>query len=109
MVKGYSIRSWREHVKGLLMKAGIDNRPITFLFVDTQIIHEQMMEDLNNILNSGDVTGIYVDKDIDDILTACKQDCMKAGLQPTKMNVFTIYLNRVTKNLHVVMAMSPIG
>lgn len=39
-----------------------------------------MLEDLNNILNSGDVTGIYQDKDMDDILTACKGECVKRGI-----------------------------
>ena len=53
------MRSWRDDVKKVLMFAGIENKPISFLFCDTQIIKEQMMEDINNILNSGDVTGIY--------------------------------------------------
>ena len=53
------------------------------------------MEDLNNILNSGDVTGIYQDKDMEDIVMACKQDCLKKNLQPNKMNIFAQYLLRV--------------
>jgi dynein heavy chain, axonemal len=36
-----------------------------------------MMEDINNILNSGDVTGIYQEKDIEDIVTACKNECVR--------------------------------
>jgi dynein heavy chain len=31
-----------------------------------------MLEDINNILNSGDVTGIYQEKDLEDITTMCK-------------------------------------
>jgi dynein heavy chain len=30
-----------------------------------------MMEDINNVLNSGDVTGIYQEKDYEDIVSAC--------------------------------------
>ncbi len=59
------------------MMAGVENKPVSFLFVDTQIINEQMLEDLNGILNSGDVTGIYQEKDFEDILNACKTDCIK--------------------------------
>lgn len=36
-----------------------------------QIFNEQMLEDVNNILNSGDVTGIYNEKDMEDIASAC--------------------------------------
>lgn len=39
-----------------------------------------MLEDINNILNSGDVTNIYQEKDMEDIMTACKLDCVKKGL-----------------------------
>jgi len=56
------MRSWRDDIKKVLLYAGLENKPISFLFCDTQIIKEQMMEDINNILNSGDVTGIYQEK-----------------------------------------------
>lgn len=36
-----------------------------------------MMEDINSILNSGDVTGLYQDKDTEDIVTACKTECVR--------------------------------
>jgi len=38
------------------MKAGIDDKPTVFLFSDTQNIYESFLEDINNILNSGDVS-----------------------------------------------------
>lgn len=53
------MRSWRDDVKRVLMMAGVDNQSVCFLFVDTQIINEQMLEDLNSVLNSGDVTNLY--------------------------------------------------
>lgn len=91
------------------MMAGVENKGVTFLFVDTQIIYEQMLEDMNSILNSGDVTGIYQDKDMEDIVMACKHECIKKQLQPNKMNIFTQYLQRVKNNIHLIMAMSPLN
>jgi dynein heavy chain len=44
------------------METGLQNRQTSFLFTDTQIVDEQMVEDLNSILNSGDVTGVYGEK-----------------------------------------------
>lgn len=55
VVKGYSMRDWRDNLKTCLIQAGVDAKITTFLFVDTQIINEQMLEDINNVLNSGDV------------------------------------------------------
>lgn len=39
-----------------------------------------MLEDLNSILNSGDVTGIYAEKDFDEIFASCKTECLSSGL-----------------------------
>lgn len=59
VIKNYSIKSWREDIKKILMETGLETKKTTFLFTDTQIVDEQMVEDLNNILNSADVTGLY--------------------------------------------------
>ena len=47
------------------------------------------MEDINNVLNSGDITNLYQEKEMEEIMESCKPECLKRGLQPTKMNVFT--------------------
>ena len=39
----------------MLKKAGVDGKNTVFLFTDTQIVYESFLEDLNNILNSGEV------------------------------------------------------
>lgn len=59
LIKNYNLKSWRDDIKNILMQTGLDNKQTSFLFTDTQIVTEQMVEDLNSILNSGDVTGIY--------------------------------------------------
>jgi len=68
-----------------------------------------MLEDINNIMNSGDVTGIYQEKDFEEITSACKADCAKKNIPPTKANVFTEYLARVKKNIHMIIVMSPLA
>ena len=109
VVKNYNMRTWREDIKKCLMMAGVDNKPVSFLFVDTQIINEQMLEDINNILNSGDVTNIYQEKDFEEIQSACKSDCLKKNLQPNKTNIFSCYVQRVKRNVHMIICMSPLS
>jgi dynein heavy chain len=109
VVKGYSMSNWREDVKKALMQAGCENKPTSFLFVDTQIIKEQQLEDINNILNGGDVPNLYKLEDMDPIFKVGKQMCMEKQLTVTKMNMFQQYLGRIKRNIHMVMAMSPLG
>lgn len=39
VIKNYNMRSWREDIKKALMLAGNENKPLSFLFCDTQIIN----------------------------------------------------------------------
>ena len=57
----------------------------------------------------GDVPNLYAPEDDETITTACKQDCMRKRLQPTKLNIFACYLARVMANLHLILCFSPLG
>ncbi|PHJ16414.1 dynein heavy chain related, partial [Cystoisospora suis] len=109
IVKGYSMNDWRDDLKTCLMKCGLEEKVQTFLLEDSQVTHEAMMEDINNVLNYGDLPNLYKKEDMEEILNCCKGPCKQMGMQPTKSNIFTAYLKRVRANLHVILAMSPIG
>ena len=68
-----------------------------------------MLEDINNILNSGDVPGLYKTEDFEGIYMVGKTECARRGLTVNKMNMFQCYLTRVKQNIHMVIAMSPLG
>lgn len=46
-------------IKRLYRQAGVELKPTSFLFVDTQIADESFLEDINNILSSGEVPNLY--------------------------------------------------
>lgn len=63
VVKGYGMTEFKDDLKTCLMKCGNEQKPTTFLFADTQIVNEQMVEAINNVLNSGDVPNLYKTED----------------------------------------------
>uniref|UniRef100_A0A669QJL6 Dynein axonemal heavy chain 1 n=1 Tax=Phasianus colchicus TaxID=9054 RepID=A0A669QJL6_PHACC len=107
--KNYGVTEWQDDVRKIMMKAGLESVPKTFLFVDTQIKNESFLEDINNLLNSGDVPNIYSPDDQEQIMTAMKPVVRELGLQPTKANLMAAYTGRVRSNIHMVLCMSPIG
>ncbi|KTF88877.1 hypothetical protein cypCar_00027703 [Cyprinus carpio] len=107
--KNYGFLEWREDIKNIMLKAGLKNVQITFLFVDTQIKSESFLEDVNNILNSGDVPNLYTSEEQERILTAMKPVVQDMGQQPTKANLMAAYIKRVRSNIHTVLCMSPVG
>jgi dynein heavy chain len=65
MPKGYNMTAWREDmVKKIFLACGVEATPLVFLFSDTQIINEAFVEDINNILNNGEIPNLYKADDL---------------------------------------------
>ena len=46
-------------LKQLYYQTGVDNKQTVFIFTDVQAIEESFMEDINNILSSGEVPNLF--------------------------------------------------
>lgn len=57
--KNYRITEFREDLKELYKLCGCQNKATTFLFDETQIKYETFVEDINNILTSGEVPNLF--------------------------------------------------
>lgn len=90
ITKDYKIeKNWKEDVKKCLMQAGAERKPTTFLLVDTQIIEEKQLIDINNILNTGDVPNLYEAQDKDAQNKFARKDCQEKGIDQTPLNLFS--------------------
>ncbi|CAM9165960.1 unnamed protein product, partial [Chrysoparadoxa australica] len=65
--RGYGLVEFREDIKTMMIKAGVEGKSTTFLFTDTQIVVETMLEDINNLLNSGEVPNLFPQDEQDKI------------------------------------------
>lgn len=83
-----------------------------FLFSDTQITQEAFVEDINNILNGGEIPNLYTElEDITNIIDLMK-DANKnspAYKNFTDGEIMLDFLQKAKTSIHLVLAMSPIG
>ncbi|KAJ9531756.1 hypothetical protein QJQ45_021904, partial [Haematococcus lacustris] len=109
LTRGYGPNEFREDLKKLYRTAGIAGEPVVFLFNDSQIVSESFLEDINNMLNSGEVPGMFAQDEKDRVCSDIREWVIAQGLTPTKEVCYASFISRVRNNLHIVLAMSPVG
>jgi len=111
--KSYTSVEWREDIKHILRKATETDNHAVFLFSDTQIKQESFLEDINNLLNAGEVPNLYPTDEKAEICEKMRQlDRQRDKTKQTDgspVALFNFFVQRVRDQLHIVLAMSPIG
>ncbi|KAI9197259.1 dynein heavy chain and region D6 of dynein motor-domain-containing protein [Polychytrium aggregatum] len=107
--KHYRYIEFREDLKKLYRMAGIDNKPTAFLFTDTQIINNLFLEDLSNILSSGEVPNLFLADELSEIKQALLPFAKADRIAENNDSMYAYFIERVRNNLHVVLCMSPVG
>lgn len=107
--KNFGMNDWRDQIKKLFFQAGLENKPTVFLFNDTQIANEGFLEDINNLLNNGDVPNLMETEEKQNILENLKDLAItqKRGTSPEE--IYAFFIERVRMNLHLAVCLSPIG
>ena len=68
-----------------------------------------MLVYFNDLLSSGYIPDLYTADDKDNIINAIRPEVKAAGLMDSRDNCWNFFIDRVRKNLHVVLCMSPVG
>ena len=63
----YRLQEFKEDLRKLYFLAGVENKPAVFLFNDTQVVDESFLEDINNILSSGEVPNLYKPEEFEEV------------------------------------------
>ncbi|KAK3576323.1 hypothetical protein CHS0354_039732 [Potamilus streckersoni] len=107
--RGYSSSDFRDDLKRVFLSAGVQGDSIVFLLTDSDIVKESFLEDINCILNSGEVPDLFDQEEQDGIMMDLKQAAAQADIPDTRVAIYQFFISRVRKNLHVVLTMSPAG
>uniref|UniRef100_A0A8C4FET8 Dynein axonemal heavy chain 6 n=1 Tax=Catagonus wagneri TaxID=51154 RepID=A0A8C4FET8_9CETA len=108
--RGYNYDSFHEDLRKLYKLAGVEDKNMVFLFTDTQIVVEEFLEDINNILNSGEVPNLFEKDELEQVLAATRPRAKEAGIsEGNRDEVFQYFISRVRQKLHIVLCMSPVG
>ena len=85
--KNFDPSKFREQIKERMLVAGTEESATTFILNDTQIMYESFLEDINNILNTGDITGLYESADVTRMEECLTSSLIKKKIPVNKANV----------------------
>jgi dynein heavy chain len=111
ITKSYGMPEWKEDLKKLLKTAGKEGKTTVFLLTDTQIKQEAFLEDVDNLLNTGEVPNLFPLDEKQEIIEAMRPLALtqdkNADFSP--LALFNLFIQRCKENIHIILAMSPIG
>ena len=112
LTKTYNENNLKEDIKGLFDVAGHKGQPITFILTDAEIKNENFLEYINMVLSTGEIPGL-IPKDekevwLGDVRTQYVKT-HKDNKEPTAIEIYEYFLNRLRDNLHIVLCFSPVG
>ncbi|KAJ8737519.1 hypothetical protein PYW08_000114 [Mythimna loreyi] len=108
--RNYDTPEFHDDLRKMYMRAGVSNEDTVFLFTDTQITKEEFLEDINNMLNSGEVPNLFEGDTYEAVQTGCRNDAAKCNINPADRDaVYYFFINRVRARLHLCICMSPVG
>ena len=107
--RSYGKQEWHDDLRSLMKLAGEQNKKTVFLFSDTQINHEFFVEDISNILNTGEVPNLMQAGDLGPIFETIGGRARAAGCDAGKDAMQNFFFSEVRKNLHCVLCFSPVG
>ena len=92
-----------------MLIAGCEAKATTFILNDTQIMYESFLEDINNLLNTGDITGLYEPADLGLMAEGLTPLLTKKKIPVNRENIKQQYIESLRDHFHIILCMSPVG
>lgn len=109
ITRNFRRQQFLDSLKEMILSAGCDGKTVVFLLNDTQIVDETMLEDIHNLLNTGEIAGLIGNDEMQQIIKSVSPKVRKANMAETRETIYRFFVHLVRENLHIVLCMSPIG
>jgi len=107
--KDFGQYEWLEFLKNMLRQIVLKNSPGVFLVSDDQLVQEKFLEDLNNLLNVGEIQSLFAPDEKESLMTEVKDITEKKKLNLNPIQLWEYFVSQCKMQLHIVLCLSPIG
>ncbi|KFW62348.1 Dynein heavy chain 9, axonemal, partial [Pygoscelis adeliae] len=107
--KGYGIPDLKADLANQYLKAGVKNVGTVFLMTDAQVADEQFLVLVNDFLASGEIPDLFPDDEVENIINSVRNEVKGRGLVDSRDTCWKFFIDRVRRQLKVVLCFSPVG
>jgi len=101
------LNAWKDSIKPLLQEP-LSGREIVFMMGDAQMGNITYVEDINNLLNNGEIPNLFESQEILAIKDNLPAEYDSKKLV-TESEIMSAFVNLCKDKIHIVLSMSPIG
>ncbi|CEL96675.1 unnamed protein product [Vitrella brassicaformis CCMP3155] len=106
----YDMNALKLDLQEMYKKAAVrPGSPHSFLLTDGQITDERFLIYLNDFLSSGNIPDLFTREEYDGLLGSIRNAAKAAGVPDQRDALFSFFIDRVRRNLHVILCHSPVG
>lgn len=111
ITSNYGINEWRDDIKKVLKESGGRGKDTTFLITEGQIKMEAFLQDVDCLLNSGEVPNMYQIDEKQEILDLVRLAAQggNRNLDISALHIFLFFTKRCREKTHILLCFSPVG
>lgn len=113
LTRNYSMKDWTEFLKAMLLKVTSTEAHGVFLITDAQVKDIQFLDDISNLLQSGEVLRLFDGDEIREIcekmLVIDKQRDKSVQSDGSPKALYELFVGMIREQLHIIVCMSPTG
>ncbi|PNG99310.1 Cytoplasmic dynein 2 heavy chain 1, partial [Tetrabaena socialis] len=107
MTKTYDLKSFRNDLKEVLRRAGVEGKPVLLFLEDHQLVQASFLELINSLLSGGEVPGLFTPEELAKELAPLDKARDEDPLYTGPSNSYAFFSYRVKRNMHIAVSMDP--
>nr|CAD7423389.1 unnamed protein product [Timema monikensis] len=107
--KGYALTDLKADLAQLYLRSGLKSVGNVFLMSDAQVAEEKFLVLINDLLSTGEIPELFPDDEVDNIVSTIRNEVKATGVIDSKENCWRFFIDRVRRQLNVVLCFSPVG
>lgn len=105
----YGINDFKGDLNNLHRRAGLKGLACVLLLSDAQVTDEHFLVFINDYLSSGEIFGLFTDDEVEEIVNTLRAEAKSQGVGESKEGIWKYFIDKVRRNLKIVMCFSPVG